>query len=81
MAFRIVNDKRYSRGRWRVVGDNGEAIQVLETINTQNGQIKAMMPFCEDTKEEILRRLLNLVEAQNELIGKYREQLAASRQG
>jgi hypothetical protein len=75
MKLRIINDKRYSSGRWRVVNESGEAIEVPTEFNhPEHGKIRLMQPLCENTKEALIGRVLDLLVLQAQIIRGKNEQ-------
>ena len=83
MKLRIINDKRFSSGSWRVVDEKDEPIMVPTVIEKDHGSIAVLMPFCENTKEALIKRLLHVLCLQRDVIRNHNEQrkLAAPGQG
>ena len=69
MKLRIINDKRYSAGRWRVVDQTGEAIYIPKVLDhAEMGKTVVNMPFCSETKEGLISELLDLLVRQQKTI-------------
>ena len=69
MRVRIINDKRYSSGRWRLVNESGQTIEVpTEFDHPEHGKIRLMQPLCENTKEALIGRVLDLLVLQAQII-------------
>ena len=69
MKLRIINDKRFSPGSWRLVNESGQTIEVpTEFDNPEHGKIRLMQPLCENTKEALIGRVLDLLVLQAQII-------------
>jgi hypothetical protein len=68
MKLQIINDKRYSAGRWRVVDQTGEAIYVPKVLDLEQGKRFVNMPLCSETKEGLISELLDLLVRQQKII-------------
>jgi hypothetical protein len=69
MKLRIINDKRFSSGSWRLVNESGQTIEVpTEFDHPEHGKIRLMQPLCENTKEALIGQVLELLVLQAQII-------------
>lgn len=63
MKLDITKKPEYSAGKWRLTNEFGEDVYMAQMLETSPGNgVMVDMPVCDETKESLIRKVLELLE-------------------
>lgn len=58
VKLKIIKKPEYSAGKWRLVYEDGEDVYHAVTIQVDGKEVRYDGPFCSNTKEELIEKVL-----------------------